>query len=51
MVEESAERENWHRCNGFLFTGCPGRMKPWRGTDGHSGTEWFYTCDVCRRTS
>lgn len=45
-------REGWALCTGTLFGACrDGRMEPWRGSDGHNGTEWFYTCDRCGRTS
>lgn len=49
MTESDAERETWSRCLGSWFGTCSGRMRPWWGTDGHSGRERFYTCDRCGR--
>lgn len=51
-AETDAERTTWARCTMTLFQRCnDGRMRPWWGTDGHSGREKFYTCDRCGRTS
>lgn len=44
---KESRRSTWPKC-----VRCHnGRMEPWRGTDGHSGSEWFYTCDRCGRTA
>lgn len=51
-AEKDAGREKWSRCTMTLFGRCnDGRMRPWRGGDGHGGSETFYTCDRCGRTS
>jgi hypothetical protein len=45
-------RLDWARCTKTMFNRCnDGRMEPWRGGDGHGGSEWFYTCDRCGITS
>lgn len=49
-VTEKPERLTWERCIATFFGRCSGgRMRPWRGSDGHGGSETFYTCDRCGR--
>lgn len=40
-----------YRCMALRWNGkwCDGEMVAWRGTDGHNGTETFYTCNKCGR--
>lgn len=47
---EEERKKGWTRCTGQLFGTCKGWMVPWTGSDGHNGTETFYTCNKCGRT-
>lgn len=43
-----------YTCSRFLgWTGkvCGGKLRRWRGTDGHNGYEYFETCERCGATT